>query len=58
MKKSSAFALSFILLLVGIITGFLLSPVKHGIGNHSGNNFRFCKGDIESESEDEFEEEE
>lgn len=57
MKKSSAFALSFILLLVGIIAGFLLSPVKHGIGNHSGNNFRCCKGDIESEPDEEDQEE-
>ena len=40
MKKSSVFLLSTTLLFLGVIIGFLSSPVKHGIsiGNHSGNN--------------------
>jgi hypothetical protein len=39
MKKSTVFLLSATFLLLGIVAGFLFSPVKHGvsIGNHSGN---------------------
>ena len=39
MKKSTAFSLGMIGLLLGIIIGFLMSPVKYGIdiGNNSGN---------------------
>jgi|WetSurMetagenome_2_1015567.scaffolds.fasta_scaffold303060_1 hypothetical protein len=43
MKKSTVFAISTICLLFGIIFGFLLSPVKHGIGNDSGNTYNYDK---------------
>ncbi len=38
MKKSTAVLVSAICLLGGcIILGFLIAPVKEGIGNHCGN---------------------
>ncbi|MGN6712540.1 hypothetical protein [Anaerocolumna jejuensis] len=37
MKKSTAAFVSLICLLTGVILGFILSPVKYGIGNNSGN---------------------
>ncbi len=41
MKKSTGFLLSTAMLLLGIIVGFLFSPVKGGlnIGNNSGNQY-------------------
>lgn len=40
MKKSTIVLLSTTMLLLGIVIGFLTSPVKHGInvGNRSGNH--------------------
>lgn len=37
MKKSTAALVSVICLLAGIILGFLIAPIKEGIGNHCGN---------------------
>ncbi|HEX3037551.1 MAG TPA: hypothetical protein VHO94_00980 [Oscillospiraceae bacterium] len=39
MKKSTCFLLTALFFLLGIVTGFMFSPVKHGIniGNNSGN---------------------
>ena len=37
MKKSTAALVSIICLLGGIILGFLIAPVKEGIGNNCGN---------------------
>lgn len=41
MRKSTGFLLSAAMLLLGIIVGFLFSPVKGGlsIGNNSGNQY-------------------
>lgn len=38
MKKREIFTLSALTFSMGIICGFLISPVKNGIGNNSGNN--------------------
>ncbi len=39
MKKSTAALLSFCCFLLGIIVGFLISPIKDGVhcGNNNGN---------------------
>jgi hypothetical protein len=39
MKKSNGFLLSAVFLLLGLVIGFLISPVKHGISfkNHCEN---------------------
>lgn len=41
MRKSTGILLSATMLLLGIILGFLLSPIKGGlsIGNNSGNGY-------------------
>lgn len=41
MNKREAFFLSAFMLFLGVVIGFLCSPVKHGlsIGNNSGNNY-------------------
>jgi len=41
MTKISKILLPIICLLTGIIIGFLISPVKGGFGNNSGNTFYF-----------------
>ncbi|MBZ9689689.1 hypothetical protein G9F72_025765 [Clostridium estertheticum] len=38
MKKREIFMLSALTFSMGIVFGFLLSPVKQGIGNNSGNS--------------------
>lgn len=38
MKKTTGILLAFTCFFAGACLGFLLSPVKHGIGNNSGNN--------------------
>lgn len=38
MKKSTAAFIAAISCLTGVIIGFLISPVKQGIGNNCGNN--------------------
>lgn len=63
MKKSTAFLLALNALLAGVLTGFLLSPVKHGItigdNNGIGNNNRLRKkngedcSDYDEDAEDE-----
>lgn len=52
MKKFTALLISIISLLTGIILGFLLSPVKQGFGNNSGNtnNYNYKKGEAEKEN--------
>lgn len=37
MKKREIFMLSALTFSIGIVFGFLISPVKQGIGNNSGN---------------------
>lgn len=41
MRKSTGILLSVVMLLLGIIMGFLFSPIKGGlnIGNNSGNEY-------------------
>lgn len=39
MKKSTSALLTIAGILFGIVVGFLASPVKHGIGNNSGNYY-------------------
>lgn len=43
MKKSSTFWMSTAFLFMGMVIGFLISPVKKGMGNNSGNNYRIDK---------------
>ena len=43
MKKSTVFWVSAAFLFFGIVLGFVLSPVKRGIGNDSGNNYKIEK---------------
>ncbi len=38
MKPGTVFLWSVLLFLIGIVGGFLLFPLKYGIGNHSGND--------------------
>jgi hypothetical protein len=39
MNKRTGILLSIIGLLSGIIIGFLMAPIKGGIGNNSGNSY-------------------
>jgi hypothetical protein len=39
MKKGSVFAVTSIFFLLGIIIGFLFSPIKNGV--YAGNNYHF-----------------
>lgn len=41
MYKKTGILLAIISFLSGIITGFLLAPIKNGIGNDSGNNYNY-----------------
>ncbi len=43
MNKKSVTSLSLIFLLLGIIIGFFLSPVKKGIGNDNTENNYYVK---------------
>lgn len=47
MKKSTAALVSVICLLAGIILGFLIVPIKEGIGNHyanaTNNHYKFSE---------------
>ena len=38
MKKREIFMLAALTLSMGVVLGFLLSPVKQGIGNNAGNS--------------------
>lgn len=38
MKKRTGFMLSIVFLLLGIIIGFLVGPIKQGFGNNNGNS--------------------
>jgi len=38
MKKREICLLSVTMFLFGIVSGFLLAPIKQGVGNNSGNN--------------------
>ncbi|WNF23425.1 hypothetical protein [Mesobacillus jeotgali] len=38
MEKREIFTLSALAFSVGVVVGFLISPVKNGFGNNSGNN--------------------
>lgn len=51
MRKREIFLLSALMLLLGLVIGFLTAPIKQGIciGNNSGNN---NMGKIESCCED------
>jgi hypothetical protein len=37
MKKREIFTISALTFSMGIVLGFLISPVKYGFGNNSGN---------------------
>lgn len=37
MKKREIFTLSALAFSMGIVFGFLISPVKYGVGNNAGN---------------------
>jgi phosphotransferase system glucose/maltose/N-acetylglucosamine-specific IIC component len=50
MKKFTKILISIICLLTGIIIGFLISPIKGGIGNNAGNTFNYY-GDKKEGSE-------
>lgn len=58
MNKREAFFLSAFMLFLGIVIGFLSSPVKHGlsIGNNSGNTYcgedDCCCGDLDDCKDD------
>ncbi|MEQ6377719.1 hypothetical protein RZN22_14180 [Bacillaceae bacterium S4-13-58] len=38
MRKREVFLLSTTLFLFGMVLGFLIAPIKHGIYNFAGNN--------------------
>lgn len=40
MEKREIFTLSALAFSMGVVVGFLISPVKNGIGNNSGNNIK------------------
>lgn len=52
MKKRTGFMLSLIFLMLGIIIGFLISPVKQGFGNNNGNNVYNYKNKPEPDNTD------
>lgn len=54
MKKSTAALLSFCCFLMGVIVGFLLSPIKDGVhcGNNNGNTTVYNSRKDESETEE------
>lgn len=37
MKKREVFIVSALAFFIGVVIGFLISPVKNGFGNNSGN---------------------
>jgi hypothetical protein len=43
MKKSTAFWMSAAFLFFGMMLGFLVSPVKRGVGNDYGNHYKIEK---------------
>lgn len=44
MRKREVFMLSSLAFSMGIVLGFLISPVKNGIGNNAGNTITNCYG--------------
>lgn len=40
MSKREIFTLSALTFSMGVVVGFLISPVKNGMGNNSGNNIK------------------
>lgn len=48
MKKKEVFMLSALAFSVGIVFGFLISPVKNGFGNNSGNTINNNYGEEHS----------
>ncbi|MDF2821288.1 MAG: hypothetical protein K0R15_1729 [Clostridiales bacterium] len=48
MSKSKVFFISTFWFLLGLVLGFLISPIKQGIGNNSGNttNNYYDKEDV------------
>lgn len=53
MKKREIFGLSALAFSMGIVFGFLISPVKNGFGNNAGNtvnNYYFKKHLTDDES--------
>lgn len=40
MRKREIFTLSALAFSMGVVLGFLISPVKNGFGNNSGNNIK------------------
>ena len=40
MEKREIITISALAFSVGVVVGFLISPVKNGFGNNSGNNIK------------------
>lgn len=51
MSKKTGILLSIISLLSGIIIGFLIAPMKGGIGNNSGNSHYYYGNEEEKKEE-------
>ncbi len=51
MSKKGVFAVGLIWLLLGMVAGFLISPVKFGLGNNSGNTTNNYYGSKEQPQE-------
>lgn len=49
MKDKKSLCIAIIFLLVGIIMGFFIAPIKQGFGNNSGNNNNYY-GDKKDEN--------
>ena len=43
MSKKQTILLSITFFLTGVVFGFLLAPIKQGIGNNCGNNYNYYK---------------
>jgi hypothetical protein len=43
MKKNTIFWMASAFLFMGMVIGFLISPIKKGMGSHSGNSYKIDK---------------
>jgi hypothetical protein len=51
MSKQSIFLISALTFSIGVVFGFLIAPMKQGIGNGSGNVYNYYGKKEESEEE-------
>jgi hypothetical protein len=51
MDKKRGFLISLICFLTGVIVGFIISPVKQGMGNNCGNSYHYNKDGQEDSGE-------